>query len=373
MSSPVVRYRAAKQRRLDGKYNGAPLFYSFPRFGELVPAIPRGCQVMLLAGSGTGKSQSIIGLLIMPVYKLIKEYNYKAEFLIFLLEDPRERFEDRLFSRVLAEYFGIFIDPEDLNSWKKNIMSDEVDKVLDTANQVFLDILSYCTIVDNVYNPTGIYKAARTYSGERGEHKWVDKEFTYKKSDSSTHKEMTKVYSSYTPKDPEVHTFVVNDNLNNLSEEAGGTIHQAITAWCRNYARLQIVKHWNYTVWNIMQTALEYDKKQFTSKGESIIEKLEPTLNALGDNKLVARDHHLVLSLFAPSRFGIEEYEGYNTLRLDDNFRVLTVLKSNFCTPNRKICLYFNGVCSHFKELPKAKEMTEEIYKIIETNKVKFI
>lgn len=54
MSSPVVRYRAAKQRRLDGKYNGAPLFYSFPRFGELVPAIPRGCQVMLLAGSGTG-------------------------------------------------------------------------------------------------------------------------------------------------------------------------------------------------------------------------------------------------------------------------------------------------------------------------------
>lgn len=54
MSKRINRYKQAKQDRLDGKYSGAPLFYSFPRLGTYVPVIPKGKQLMLLGGSGVG-------------------------------------------------------------------------------------------------------------------------------------------------------------------------------------------------------------------------------------------------------------------------------------------------------------------------------
>ncbi len=101
MSNRIQRYKQAKQNRIEGKYNGAPLFYSFPRLGEIIPVISKGKQLMILGGSGSGKSQTWLGMVLLPVYNLIKNYNYKAKFHIFLLEDPIELFEDRLFCRML--------------------------------------------------------------------------------------------------------------------------------------------------------------------------------------------------------------------------------------------------------------------------------
>ena len=174
------------------------------------------------------------------------------------------------------------------------------------------------------------------------------------------------MYSKYIPNDLDEHNIVIVDNLNNLSEEGNdGSISKSINKWCRDFSRLQICKHWNWTVLNIMQTSLETDKKQFDYRGGNIIEKLEPNLSSLGDNKRVARDHHLILALFSPSRFGIDMYENYDITELDDSFRVLIILKSNFSITNRKIPLYFNGASSYFKELPLPGKMNPDIYQKI--------
>ena len=95
-------------------------------------------------------------------------------------------------------------------------------------------------------------------------------------------------------------------------------------------------------------------------KGQAIVEKVEPNLASLGNNKEVSRAHHLILALFAPARFAIKEYEGYDITRLGDNFRTLIVLKSNFSISNVKLPLYFNGSCSYYTELPK--QMNENDY-----------
>lgn len=371
MSIRLERYAEERKNRLEGRFNGAPLFYSFPKLGQLIPVIPKGKQIMLIGGSGTGKSQSWIGLCLLPVYNLIKNKGYKAKFHIFLLEDPKELFEDRLFCRILYELSNkkYSIDPLDLNSMRKNIVEEEVIKLFGRTDEIVSDILSYCNVYDTIYNATGIYKTLRTNSGEIGEHIWEDKLFTYKKKDGSTYEEPTKVYKEYIPQDPELHNIVIVDNLNNFSEEYDTkaqrqlSIRECISKWTRDYARLQIVKHWNWTVWNIMQTALETDRKEFTKMyGEQIIEKVEPNLNSLGDNKVCARDQHLIFGLFSPARFGITEYEKYNISKLDDNFRALIILKSNFSIPNRKLALYFNGACSYYSELPKPSEINYNTY-----------
>ena len=374
MNNRIKRYQLAKQLRKEGKYNGAPLFYSFPRLGKLIPVIPKGKQIMLLGGSGIGKSQLWIGLILLPVYNLIKNYKYKAKFHIFLLEDPIELFEDRLFCRILhiVSKKKYSVDPMELNSMREQPISDEIETYFEETDRIVEDILSYCTVYDSVYNVTGIYKNLRTISGEQGEHIWEEKEFTYKKKDSSTFTEKVKVYKEYKPNDEEEHNIVFVDNLNNFSEEFDKKLNKSLDIrssmgkWCRDYSRLQIVKHWDWTVINICQTALESDKKQFDNRGGNIIEKLEPNLSFLGDNKIIARDHHLILGLFSPTRFGIEQYENYRISQLDDAFRALIILKSNFSIPNRKIPLYFNGASSYFKELPLPNDMSPNIYKQIE-------
>lgn len=72
---------------------------------------------------------------------------------------------------------------------------------------------------------------------------------------------------------------------------------------------------------------------------------------------------HLILGLFGPARFGIPEYDGYNIAKLEDKFRSLIILKSNFSITNIKLPLYFNGACSFYEELPKADEINYNNYK----------
>jgi len=374
MSKRIERYKKAKQDRLEGKYNGAPLFYHFPRLGSYIPTIPKGRQLMFLGGSGVGKSQSWIGMVLLPVYDLIKNYNYKAKFHIFLLEDEKELFEDRLFCRILYAISGkkVEIDPMELNSMRKTPLSSKVEEMLEEVDKIVEDILSYCDIYDSTYHATGVYQTLRTESEVQGEHIWETRNFKYKKSDGSTYTEPRQVYKEYqvNPEYKDLHNIVIVDNLNNFAEEYNKKLKKqldlrgCISLWCRDYGRLQVTKHWNWTIINIMQTSLETDRKQFNLLGgKQILEKVEPNVSSLGDNKVVARDHHLILGLFSPARFGIKEYEGYDITELEDNFRALITLKTNFGIPNIKFPLLFKGACSYYKELPKSEDINYLNYK----------
>lgn len=370
MSNRVQRFKEYRQRREEGKFNGAPLYYTFPRVGQSVPMYPRGKQMMLLGGSGTGKSQSWIGMVLMPLYNLIKKHDYKAKIFIFLLEDDLELLESRLFCRVLMTKYNVRMDPLELNSMKKELYSKETEKLFDEVDKIVEDVLSYCVVVDNVINPTGIYKRLRSESNKIGKHTQKEIEFVEKDEQGNATKRMGKVYDKYIQDDPELHCFAIIDNLNNLSPEGNGTRHDSIGKWCRDYARLQITKHWGWTVYNIMQTALDSDKKQFDNRGNSITEKLEPNLDSLGNNKEVVRDHHFIWALFNPFKFGMENYEGYDIERLKDAFRSLIIIKSNFSLSNIKFPLYFDGATSYFKELPVVQEMGNDQYKMVENRDI---
>ena len=296
MSKRLERYREAKQNRLGGKYNGAPFFHSFPRLGQIIPSLMKGTQVLTIAGSGVGKSNSMIGIGIMTIYNLIKNHSYKAKMFIFLLEDQIELLEDRLFCRIMYTRFDIIIDPMALNSMREKLLSEDIEAKFEEVDAAVEDILSYCEVITNIYNPTGIYKYLRTKAGELGEHVWENRKFTYKNKDGTTYEKDVPVYKEYIPNDPDLHVFVFVDNLNNLSEEYDKvlnkslTIKESIGKWCRDYGRLQITKHWNWTIWNLQQTAMEADKKQFDLRGQNVVEKLEPNLSSLGESKTVARD-----------------------------------------------------------------------------------
>ena len=346
-----------KQRdnKLKGKYNGLPIYKILKRFGEYLPAFPQGSQILFTSGSGTGKSHFWLGVLLYPLYKLIKTEGLKVIFIINLLEDPEEMFIDRLFCRVLYEEYNIQIDPLELSSYKDKALDEDILNKINNVASIIEDILSYCHIQDNIVNPTGIYKYCRDISNKLGTH--------HTKQITIDGKEKT-VYSHYEPNDPEQSVLVITDNLNNLSEEGGLNLHQCIDMFCKEYCRKQMVKHWKFIVFNIIQQAAASEAQQYTLRGDAIISKVKPSLVNLGDNKLIQRVHHIILGLFSPDRFEIEEYLGYDITKLRDNIKFLSILKTNIGQGNKEIALFFNGICSVYKELKK--ELNNQDYEAID-------
>jgi len=358
-----------KQKVLEGKLVGLPLYESFPKLGQFIPVIPPAIQVMITAGSGVGKSNSWIGLLLLTVYKLKKKHpknNYKFRFLISLLEDSKEDFIAKLYSAVILHKFNKRTDVLELNSRRGAPLPKEIESLLDSAEEEINELLSYCEINDSVYNPTGIYKWGRAISNKIGTHYTKEMDFSDDKGGTYKHE----VYSHYVPNDPDEQVIWVIDNLNNLQTEKGETRLETINKWTSRYGRLQITKHWKWNVINILQQAAESEKPQFDLRGNLIVERCKVSLDGLGNSKECQRDHILIFGLWAPNRFGIGNYEGYNIDRLKDAYRSFIILKSNISETNKEIPMYFDGATSVYKELPSADKMSEDTYRKIETRTV---
>ncbi len=360
-------YHKESQNRDEGILNGIPLFYTFPKLASIIPTIPKGYPILWTGNSGTGKTQTWIGVFMYNAYKLKKkhsELNITLKLLIILLEDTKEMFIDRLYCMILFDMFQIVLEPMALHSQKEESLSKEILEKLTLVKPDIDMLLTDCEIIDSIYNPTGCYKWARHISNELGIHH--QKEVIF--SDDAGNKTPTKVYSHYEPHDKNTQVLLIVDNLNNFSPEMREgrllTERETINLWTRSYCRLQITKHWKFSVINIIQQSSESEKPQFTMKGVSIIEKLKPSLDGLGNSKECQRDHFIVFGIFAPARYGIASYPegGYDITKLEDKFRSLIILKSNISKSNVEIPLYFNGACSLVREMPSLNEPEKLAY-----------
>ena len=371
----VVRenFISNKEKLLSGKHVGLPLYHTFPRLAQFIPVIPPATQVMITANSGVGKSHSWIGIILLTLYKLKKAFptqEFKFKFLISLLEDSKEDFISRLYASILLIKYNLRTDVLELNSRRGKPLSKEIEEKLEDVGNEIEDLLKYCEINDTTVNPTGIYKWGRAVSNKLGTHHQKLMDFTDNDGKITT----KNVYSHYEPNDPDEQVIWIVDNLNNLQQELSEgkllTERETINKWTRQYARLQITKHWKWTVVNIIQQSAESEKPQFDMRGNLVVEKTKPSLDGLGNSKECQRDSILIFGLWAPNRFGITSYEGYNIQRMKDAYRSFIILKSNISETNKEIPMYFDGAASIYKELPLPKDMNDEIYKKIETRKV---
>ena len=71
------------------------------------------------------------------------------------------------------------------------------------------------------------------------------------------------------------------------------------------------------TAVDVQQQMAAKEEQQFTMmSGKTIVSKLEPSLDGLAESKLTQRKANIVLGLFSPERFELEEHAGYNIKRL---------------------------------------------------------
>ena len=116
----------------------------------------------------------------------------------------------------------------------------------------------------------------------------------------------------------------------------------------------------------VAQQAPTSEQQQYTMIGGTILDKVKPSPDGLGDNKSISQDCNLMLSLFHPARYNQKEYGIVDLKRMKDSHRELFININRDGINNAGLDLYFNGACNYFEELPQSKFEMETIYKRLE-------
>jgi len=349
-----------KQRRENGGYNCIP--FGLPRFGQYIPGVQKKNYTIVTASSGVGKSKFVKQLYVLNPHEFVNahpEANMKLDILYFCLEESAENFIHSVICHKLNIDYEERIDIKSLKSVKlEHILSDEELAKVETLKPWLDDFEERVTLVDDVKNPYGIYKTAKDFIEARGE--WVYKEIPWTQEDGSIQIKRVKDY--FQMAHPDHYVMIVVDHVSLLQPEKGmAGLHEAMSKLSSDYALILRDKYHASVVF-VQQQMAEQEKKQFTNAGKSVESKLEPTLQGLADNKLTQRDADEAIGVFAPNRYEIPEYRGYDITKLKDNYRCGIILKSRDGEANIRGHFFFDGAVSRFDELPKAADMNQEQY-----------
>lgn len=312
-----------------------------------------------------GKTKAAKFFCVNSVYNFIKANpRIKAKIFYFALEESKKNFWYSIMSSLLAERYNIKISPQMLASLGNYTLDREILGYIEKVQHDINDMEKYIDVIDNVFNPYGIYRHVHSYFENPNIGHFEKIKFTTGEV----------VNGDFIYNDEDQYVFVITDHISLLVPEQNNTImpqrtlHEAMDYFSKEYCLKQMAKRLKCVVINVQQQSADKEKQEFY-KGQSIEKKLEPSLDGLADNKLCQRDADLILGLFAPARYELSTYRGYNITKLKDKYRCLIFLKDrHFGLANNYVNLYFDGSVNTFKELPLPQDMTEEIYEKIKTS-----
>lgn len=351
-----------RQNHDGGYYNCIP-FSGMPRLERYLPGVEQDTYYIITANSGVGKSKLARYLFIHNPIKYAQENpnsGIKVSILYFSLEESKKKIILSEISKYLYHKYNIIISIKQLQSRGRynTIDNDTLDKIAE-AEEYINTFLENVHIVDNIRNPTGIYKYVRNFAHTIG--KYYDKdgvELTEEEHEQirTGQGEAYKKVSYYLKNNEKHYVIILTDHVSLLEPEDGMTQWQTIGKYSSKYC-LAFRDKFGFTPVNIQQQASDKEKKSYTNSGQSIEEKLEPSLDGLGDNKTTQRDANVVIGLFAPNRYDITEHNGYDLVPFEDKYRSMSILKDRDGTSNILDPLYFNGAIDFFKELPRPDDM----------------
>lgn len=281
------------------------------------------------------------------------DLNVRLKIFYFTLEMTAEEKMLSAFSNLLYLKEKVRVSPTDLKSTRSdNVLSDDVIQLIEDNKDYFNKIEETVTFIDNIRNPTGIYKFMQDYAKQNGiQHK--------KKIDFNGIKR--EIHDYYEPNDPDEYVMLIIDHIALITpEEEDGrklSLHQSIGKLSSRYL-VNLRNKYNYIPVIIQQQASGQESLE-----NARANRLKPTLDGLGDNKMTQRDCNIALALFSPFRHEIPEYFEYDVTFFKDNIRFLEIIASREGGAGTIAPLYFDGCVNYFKELP-LPSMTREMNQV---------
>jgi hypothetical protein len=349
-----------RQRRVEGGVNAIP--FPMRRLSGIIPGIQRKNKTLVSAATGVGKSKLTKILYVIEPFEFVRthpEMNIKLDLFYFALEESSENFIHSVMVYKLFKDHQKVVPIKELKSILSpddELIDLEIVQLVEDMRPWFEEFEACVRIIDNIRHPTGIFKEVEAFLLTVGEWSYKDKIFHTHDGD-----QVHSVKDVFTYAHPQHYVSVIIDHLSLLTPEKGYTLHTAMTRMSSDYG-ITLRDKYSCSIVYVQQQAFASEEKQYTMRGSLVESKLEPTLQTLGDNKLISRDVDEVIVMFAPDRYDIQNHRGYNVLLLQDNYRSLQVLKSRDGESNVRIGVFFDGRSNCFEEFPKASEMDPEKY-----------
>lgn len=354
-----------KKRRLAGDVIAIP--WSLPRLSTVLPGIEQGRYNLISGSPKSGKSQITDFLyLYQPIEWMINNpsTNIDLKIFYFSLEVSKETKVKSAICYKLFRDHNILLSPQKLSSVFDNyILKDDIEKIINSLSfkEWFHKFESIVTFYDSIRNPYGIFNVMKSYAEHPSHGEYTYKTISWQNEDKTYTNR--KVRDKYIPTNPNEYIIIIVDHISLLQPTKGETLHQAISKFSSDYC-LQMRDRWNYIPVLVQQQAADSSRAQYTFKGDTVIDKIKPDPEGLADMKYTARDADLMISLFYPYRYKIEEYENIDLKRMGDSHREFMINLNRNGISNASIQLLFLGSSSYFAELPK--EMHNSDYEKIE-------
>ena len=346
----------------NGYFNCIP-FMGMERLEKYLPGIEQSTYYLIAAASGVGKSKLARYLFIHNPIMFLEnnpDSDIQLDILYFSLEESKEKVILAEVSKYLYTQHKLNLSIKQLSSvGRYNVLSTEDLQKVQQSEEHVNNFLKRVKIFDNVRNATGIYKTVRDFALTIGTY--------YDKNDTpltpqEVHNvkigvgESYKKVSYYKTHNPKHYVIVLIDHISLLQPETGETLWQSMSKMSSNYC-LHIRDKFGFIPVVVQQLAADKERIEANFSKADLVQKLEPSLDGLGDNKTIARDVNIALGLFAPDRYKITEHNGYDITRFRDRYRSMNIMKSRDGIANKKLPLFFNGAVDFFKELPKVDEL----------------
>lgn len=258
------------------------------------------------------------------------------------------------FTNILYVKEGIRISPTDLKSTRaNNVLSQEILDTLQKYRKYFEKIEEVVEFVDDIRHGFGMYNLVREYALANG---------TIHKRKIEIDGKITEVEDYYESNDPDEYVMVIIDHISLISPEKRNgvqlSLHESISVLSSDYL-LKLRNRFNYIPVVIQQQSSAQEGIENKKAN-----KLKPTMDGLGDNKLTSRDANVMLGLFSPFRHEMPDYFGYDITKFKDNIRFLEIMGSRDGGAGAICPLYFDGATNFFRELPRPddKEQMKKVY-----------
>lgn len=328
---------------LSDRNNGIPM--GFNRLNRYIGI--RKSMYFLVGGlTGSGKTSFIDDAFVLNPYDWYitqKEPKLKLRIVYRSMERSRTYKLAKWVSRKIFIDQGIIITVPKLLGWTEKMTKDEHDLFLSYKD--YIDQMSeVITIIDGPENAVGIAKELKAHALQHGRIEQID--------------EYNKVY---VPDNENEITIVVLDHIGLLkTTKDQPTKKEAIDKMSDElrYAR----DFYGYTPVAVSQFNRSISNPMRIRNGD-----VEPQLEDFAESSSTQNDADVVLALFDPMRYKVEDPSGYDLDKLKDEygakyFRSLRLIKNSYGEDDIRIGLGFLGQIGMFKELPKKKDITEADY-----------
>lgn len=249
-------------------------------------------------------------------------------------------------SRKIFIEHGIIISVNKLLGWNEKMTKDEHDLFL--LQQDYIEAMKdVITVIDGPENPIGIAKELKDYALQNGVIQEVDK-----------------FNRIYIPDNEKQITLVIADHMGKLKTTKDQTTKKAAIDKMSDefsYAR----DFYGYSPVAIQQFNRDIANPTRLKNGD-----VEPQLEDFKESSQTQDDADVVVALFDPMRYKVQDPSGYNLDKLVDSYgakyyRSARIIKNSYGEDDIRIGLGFLGQVGMFKELPRKKDMTDNDYESV--------